>query len=273
MFNRREFLAYGAIAASSIWTGASRDVPDCDGVPCVDYHVHVGNEVSIDQAVEISVRRGIKFGLVQHAGIPGQGYAISDDGGLRAWVRSLEGKPVFKGIEAESVNWVSAFSKSAIAQLDYVQADALGMPDRLGKPMQIWKLDFRPANPQEFMDRYVDFQIQRIVTEPIDIFVVPAFLPESLLPDYDRLWTPKRMRTVIEAAVKANVALEIDCRFRVPHLRFLEMAKSAGTKFAFGSNYQTLQEIGDISYCVEMYKRIGLRRNQFFRPNGAGKRL
>jgi hypothetical protein len=63
--------------------------------------------------------------------------ACRDDAGLHAWVRSLEGKPVFKGIEAESVSWVSAFSKSTIALLDYVQADALGMPDRLGKPMQI----------------------------------------------------------------------------------------------------------------------------------------
>ena len=51
MFSRREFLAYGAIAASSVLTGAPGDVPECDGVPCVDYHVHVGNELSIDQAV------------------------------------------------------------------------------------------------------------------------------------------------------------------------------------------------------------------------------
>jgi len=242
------------------------------GVPSVDYHVHIGDGISIDQAVEASRRRGVKFGLLQHAGAAAD-YAVNDDRTLEAWVRSLEGKPVFKGIEAESVNWASLFSKAAISKLDYVQADALGMPDSSGKSMQIWKPDFRPPTPQAFMDRYVDFHVQRISTEPIDIFVVPTFLPESLLPDYDRLWTTKRARTVIEAAVKANVALEIDCRFGVPRLRFLEMARSAGIKFAFGSNYQTLSRIGDISYCVQMYKRLGLTPNHFFRPSGAGSRF
>ena len=254
-------------------TGASQDIPVRGGVPAVDYHVHIGDAISIDQAVEISKRRGIKFGLVRHAGVPGHGFAVSDDGTLEAWLLSLDGKPVFKGIEAESVNWASAFSRSSIAKLDYVQADALGMPDPSGVPMQIWRQDFRPANAEEFMDRYVDFHVQRISTEPIDIFVVPTFLPASLVPDYDRLWTPKRMRTIIEAAAKWSVALEIDCRFRVPHLRFLQMAKAAGTKFAFGSNYQTLQGIGDITYCVEMYQRLGLSPDQFFRPAGAGSRF
>ncbi|HEV3198576.1 MAG TPA: hypothetical protein VGZ73_11725 [Bryobacteraceae bacterium] len=273
MLSRRELLAISACGPWSPPAAAADDIPIRDGVPYVDYHVHVGDEISVDRAVELSKQRGVKFGLLQHAGLPGHGYAVTDDDTLAAWVRSLEGKPVFKGIEAESVNWMSAFSKGAIAKLDYVQADALGLPDRSGAPMQIWRPDFRPANPQEFMDRYVDFQLQRISTEPIDIFVVPAFLPESLLPDYDRLWTPRRMRTVIEAALKMKVALEIDCRFRVPHLRFLEIAKAAGVKFAFGSNYQTSDGIGDIRYCVEMYRRLRLTMDRFFRPAGAGRRF
>jgi histidinol phosphatase-like PHP family hydrolase len=169
------------------------------------------------------------------------------------------------------VDWMSAFSKDAIARLDYVQADALGFPDKSGSPMQIWKPGFRPDNRQDFMDRYVDFHVQRISTEAIDILVVPTFLPDSLLSEYDRLWTPKRMRAVIGAAVKSNVALEIDTRFRVPRLRFLEMARAAGVRFSFGSNYQTLNGIGDISYCIEMYKRLGLTQSQIFHPSGARK--
>jgi len=215
----------------------------------------------------------MKFGLLQHAGEQGHGYAVSDDASLNAWVRSLEGKPVFKGIEAETVNWMSAFSKEAIARLDYVQADALGMPDPSGAPMQIWRSDFRPANPQTFMDRYVDFQVQRISAEAIDIFVVATFLPATLLPDYDRLWTAKRIRAVVDAAVKNNVALEIDCRFQVPRFRFLDTAKAAGAKFSFGSNFQNPEGVGDISYCVEMYRRLALTPGQIFRPTGAGKRL
>lgn len=266
-------LAISSCGAFSPAAGASKNVPVRDGVPAVDYHVHVGGEVSVDRALEVSSRRKIKFGLLQHAGEKGHGYAVSDDDSLNAWVQSLQGKPVFKGIEVESVNWMQLFSKSAIRRLDYVQADALGMPDRSGAPMQIWRRDFRPADPQEFMDRYVDFHVQRISTEPIDILVAPTFLPESLLPDYDLLWTPRRMQAIIDAALKMNVALEIDCRFRVPRKAFLEMAKTRGIQFSFGSNYQTPDGIGDISYCVEMYRLLGLTKHQFFQPVGAGRKL
>lgn len=271
MLTRRELLALSSAGLLSRLASAD-DIPLYDGVPQVDYHVHVGDEVTIDRAVEISQRRGVKFGLLQHAGEKGHGYAISGDASLDAWLRSLEGKPVFKGIEAESVNWMSAFSKEVVARLDYIQADPLGIPDPSGAPLHIWQPDFRPTNPQAFMDRYADFHVERISAEPISILAVPTFLPASLLADYERLWTAKRMSAIIEAAVKRSVALEIDCRFRVPHFHFLEAAKNAGAKFSFGSNYQDLQGIGDISYCAEMYRRLALRPNQLFRPSGVGIR-
>lgn len=271
MLSRRDVLSAGVVGGLAKFAGAA-DIPIRDGIPRVDYHVHVGDGVSVDQAIEISKRRGMKFGLLQHAGVKGHGFAVSDDDTLTAWVRSLEGKPVFKGIEAETTDWMSAFSKDALAKLDYVQADALGLPDKSGSSMHIWARDFRPGNSQEFMDRYVDFHVQRISTEPIDIFVMPTFLPEALLPSYEQLWTAKRMQSVIEAAVKANVALEIDCRFRVPRLSFLEMAKAAGVRFAFGSNYQNAADAGNISYCLEMYRRLGLTTGQLFQPAGAGRK-
>ena len=90
--------------------------------------------------------------------------------------------------------------------------------------------------------------------------------------DYERLWTPRRTRSIIDALLKFNVALEIDSRFRVPGVRFLEIAKSAGVTFAFGSNYQTSDGIGDISYGVQMYKRLRLSTDLFFCPAPAGKK-
>jgi hypothetical protein len=275
LLSRREMLFMSAAGVFSFIAGSSVaecDIPTRNGVPAVDYHAHVGEGISVDRAIALAKQRGLKFGLLQHAGVKGHGYAVSDDDELDAWVRSLDGKPVFKGIEAEGTDWMAAFSKAAIARLDYVQADPLGIPDSSGEPMHIWKPDFRPGNPREFMDRYVDFHVQMISTMPLDILVVPTFLPDTLRADYDQLWTPKRMRTVIEAAVKFDVALEIDSRFRVPGFRFLETAKAAGAKFAFGSNYQTTQGLGDIQYCIEMYKRLGLTTRQFFCPAEPGKK-
>ena len=74
------------------------------------------------------------------------------------------------------------------------------------------------------------------------------------------------MRTLVDAAVKHHVAIEINSRFRVPRLPFLQMAKAAGAKFSFGSNLHTPDEIGNIDYCVEMYRRLNLTMAQFWTP-------
>jgi hypothetical protein len=277
--SRREMIALSAVGvcslvapAPAVLDAAACDFPIRDGVPAVDYHAHIGDGISIDQAVALARQRGLKFGLLQHAGVEGHGYAVSNDATLDAWIRSLEGRPVFKGIEGEGVDWMSAFSNAAIARLDYVQADPLAVPDTSGVPLQIWRPEYRPASPQAFMDRYVDYHLRLITAHPIDILAVPTFLPEVLRADYDRLWTLRRARTIIDALIKFDVALEIDSRFRVPSARFLEIAKSAGVKFAFGSNYQTADGLGDIGYGVEMYKRLRLSTDQFFCPAPAGRK-
>jgi histidinol phosphatase-like PHP family hydrolase len=65
------------------------------------------------------------------------------------------------------------------------------------------------------MDRYVDFHVQVMSKEPLDILANPTFVPELLVPDYDRLWTELRMRRIIAAAVKYRVAIEINSRYQV----------------------------------------------------------
>lgn len=273
-FNRRRILAVGAWSMSSLFTApafrvavdAACDVPVRDGIPRVDYHAHIGDGITVEQAVGLASKRGVKFGLLQHAGVKGHGYAVSDDAELGAWVRSLDGLPVFKGIEGEGPDWMTAFSKAALSTLDYVQADPLAVPDSAGRPMQIWRPDFRPGNAQDFMDRYVDYHLLLVTTHPIDILAVPTFLPDALRAEYERLWTTRRTQAIVDALIEHNVALEIDSRFRVPGYRFLEVAKSAGVKFAFGSNYQTAAGLGDISYCVQMARRLGLTSERVFCP-------
>ena len=49
----------------------------------------------------------------------------------------------------------------AIAKLDYVQSDTLGMADKSGRSLGLWFPNFRCDNAQEFMDRYVNFQPTR----------------------------------------------------------------------------------------------------------------
>jgi histidinol phosphatase-like PHP family hydrolase len=272
--SRREVLFLGAAASLCLRADTPFGIPVRDGVPRVDYHAHPEEGLTVERAVALSRERGVKFGLVEHAGVkegPASKLTGNDDE-LRAWIRSLKGQPVFAGIQAEHLDWMKAFSKDLVAQLDYVLSDALTMPDKSGKLVKLWTGDFRCGDPRDFMDRYVDFHVEVMAREPVDILANPTFLPEMLQPDFDKLWTERRMRTVVEAAKKYGVAIEINSRYQVPRLPFLQMAKDAGLRFSFGSNMHTAEGIGNIGYCVGMYRKLGLKFDRFFRPAPPGKK-
>ncbi|MFN7934657.1 MAG: hypothetical protein U0R19_15110 [Bryobacteraceae bacterium] len=253
---RRTFLASAVSAAA-----APGDTPR------VDYHAHPESGMTVEKALEISRKRGVKLGLVEHAGVKESpvSHRLSTDDELKAWVKKLAGKPVYCGIQAEGMDWHRHFSKSVIAQLDYVLGDALTMPYG-GKPVKLWTAEFSTNNPQDFMDRYVEYHVEVMANQPLDILANPTFLPSVLQPDAARLWTEKRMRRIIEAAKKYHMAIEINTKYHVPSMAFLQIAKSEGLQFSFGSNAHDADAIGDITWCLEVWKKLALPASRFFRP-------
>ncbi len=244
------------------------------GIPLVDYHVHLDDVVTLEKALQLSRERGVKFGIVEHAGTRENRYPglLSTDDDMKRYIAMLEGKPVLKGIQAEGLDWATCFSKDVVAQLDYVLSDALTFPDAgSGKRIELWRPGVAFADKQDFMDRYTQFNVQVMAREPIDIMANPTFLPTSLESDFDKLWTVGRMKKVIDAAVKYRVAIEINSRYRLPRMDFLKLAREAGAKFSFGSNIHGL-DVGKLDYCVEAIKTLGLSRKDIFEPAPRGKK-
>jgi histidinol phosphatase-like PHP family hydrolase len=103
--------------------------------------------------------------------------------------------------------------------------------------------------------------------EPIDIYVNPTYLPDAIASQYDKLWTAERMRRVIEAAKRNNIAVELNGRYRLPSLAFVKMAKQAGVKFTCGTNNDN-RNVGRIDYCREMIQQAGLAWQDFWVPGG-----
>jgi histidinol phosphatase-like PHP family hydrolase len=285
--NRRNLLALGA---ASIAAGL---VPGCDEkrgddrddakpgkkdaagakLPLVDYHVHL-DDFGIEKTVELSQSKGIKFGVVEHAGKKVHKYPVllSNDDDLRKYLEVLEGKPVYRGIQAEGVDWLSCFSKDLVAQLDYVLTDALTFREKDGRLVNLWKPEqVKIDDAQDFMDRYADFHVEIMAGEPIDILANGTYLPGVLQKDFAALWTEKRMRKVIDAAVKYGVAIEISGSFRLPQLGFLKLAKAAGARFSFGSNGRKTAQ-GQIEYSLEMARELGLKPADLFTPAPKGKK-
>src|SRR3974390_2831858 len=110
---RRQFLG-GAIAGSALSMNTNsfgwRSTPVEDAVSdiqLVDYHVHLDKLVTLEKALQLSRERRVKFGIVEHAGTKENHYPglRSTDEDLRGYMAKLEGKPVYRGIQAEGLDW------------------------------------------------------------------------------------------------------------------------------------------------------------------------
>src|ERR1041385_2300921 len=110
------------------------------------------------------------------------------------------------------------FSRRAVSLFDYVFTDSMTWTDNRGKRMRLWIPDEVGdiADEQEFMDTLVERTVRILETEPIDIYVNPTFLPDVIAKDYDRLWTPERMKQVTEAAARNRRAIELNNRYKLP---------------------------------------------------------
>jgi len=277
--SRRYFLESTAAAGALFLLprslkGADDDKPqnaDLD-FPLVDFHVHLDNS-TIDKALEISTQRGVKFGIVEHAGTKENQYPVvlSNDQELKGYLAKLEGKPVYKGIQAEWLDWMDCFSPAVLGQLDYVLSDAMTIRGKDGKRVKMWERGYEIGDKQVFMDRYVDWHVEIMATEPLDIFANLTWLPSILLEEYDALWNPARMQKVIEAAIKYGVALEISSSMKAPKIQFLQLAKAAGAKFSFGSNGR-YPNMGKLEYSLAMARALGLKKSDMFTPAPPGQK-
>ena len=90
-------------------------------------------------------------------------------------------------------------------------------------------------------------------------------LPYCIEREYPKLWTKKRLQTIIDAAKVRNIAIEISDMMRVPDEEFILMAKRAGLKFTFGSDTRD-EKTGRLVYCKQVARRCGLTEKDFFVP-------
>jgi len=273
---RREFLGgTAALLVSASRAAIAQTQPPNYGLdfPIVDYHVHL-NVMTIEQVVAISKERGIKYGVAQHGGTQENDYPIvlKNDAELQGWIDKLAPYPVYKGMQAEWIDWMPCFSKEVFSQLDYVLTDAMTVRDAHGNRRKAFTGDYDPGDDSEaFMTMYVNWMVEICEREPLDIFAHPTWIPRKFNAQYDTLWTEERMKKFIDALRRTNTALEIDCGMKLPKLNFLKMAKEAGLRFSFGSNSGG-KTVTDIGYSVEMAKAISLTARDMFVPAPSGRK-
>lgn len=238
-------------------------------IPLVDSHAHLKGGLTVEQAMTNSHRVGIFYGVAINGGIQ---QTVKDDAGLRAYVDSMKGEPCYVALQCEGREWRSCFTPQAVALFDYIFTDAMTFSDDTGKRMRTWMPEEVGVihDPQAFMDMLVN-RIERILTEPVDIYANPTYIPDQIGAQYDELWTEPRMQRVINAALKNNVAIEINNRRRIPSKKFILLAKAAGCTFSFGTNNGEAEQ-GRLEYPIQMVKECGLTWEHMFVPRPEGKK-
>jgi hypothetical protein len=240
-----------------------------ENFPVVDYHVHLKGGLTIEQALANSRRAGIFYGVAINCGL---GFPVHDDASVREYLETMKGQPCYVALQGEGREWITLTSPESIARFDYCFTDAMTFSDDHGKRMRTWI----PEEVGVIEDRqaFMDMLVKRIVGvlhEPIDIYANATYIPDQMAAEYDALWTPERMRTVIDAAVENGVAIEINARRQIPSPRFIKAAKAAGAKFSLGTNNGEA-ELGRLEYPIRMVRECGLHWNDIFVPKPDGQK-
>jgi histidinol phosphatase-like PHP family hydrolase len=274
-YSRRTFLQTSLIGSaafarvphfSRVLRTSGPDVPSAVqklAFPVVDYHVHLSPTLSIEQALQLGKERGVQIGIVEH---PGPGYPINTDADLKKYIDGLRSYPVRIGLQPVYAGWSKAFSKQLLDELDYVLMDALTLPNSDGTWLAIWQIDTHVDDEQAFMTRYMQFIEQVLITEPIDIFAWPTFLPVPIARQYSQIWTRQRTGRIIDLAKARKIAVEINEVAHVPDETFITQAKRSGLKFTFGTDSRN-QNAAHFYYCYQMAHKCHLTDADMFVPS------
>lgn len=245
--------------------GAQRLALGKENFPLVDLHTHLKGGLTLQQVLALSRATGMGVGLATNGG---QGFPIQNDAAALAFLEQMHGQPVFLALQAEGREWMKMFSPATRARFDYIFTDSMTWTNAAGKRLRLWipaEADIGP-DVQAFMEELVATTVRIIEREPIDIYVNPTFLPDSIAARYDELWTDERMQRVIAAAVKHHVAIEINARYKIPSERFVRLARAAGAKFTIGTNNTSAADYGDWSYPLDIQRRVGLSWKDMWVP-------
>lgn len=238
------------------------------GFPLMDLHVHLKGDLTMEEALSQSRYKGIDYGIAVNCG-KADDFPINNDQELLDYIKTVNQVPAFNAMQAEGREWVDIFSMDAVKTFDYVFSDAMTFIDKDGNPAQMWKPDHVAridlSDPEIFMDKLVDYIVQILNDEPIDIYVNATYLPDVIVEQYDALWTEERMRKVIQAAIDNEVAIEISARLKMPSYTFIKLGREMGVKFTFGTNNINSQ-LGNLDYCLQAIESCELTTPDMWVP-------
>ena len=199
------------------------------GISLTDYHIHIRGGMTPEKAFDWMKQTGIRSGVLENAG---KDWPLSDNVKIKTFIDDARKFPeLLVGLQVNDRDWFKTITSDLRAKLDYILADPMIMDGQ-----KLWlENEYKIDDENAWLEKYFN-HCMTVVNEPITIFANPTYLPNRLVRRYDDFWTKERMTKFIEAAVKNNVALEIQAGTNFPNKMFIELAIEKGAKITIGRN-------------------------------------
>jgi len=199
------------------------------GLPLTDYHIHIRGGMTHEKALDWAQKTGIRSGVLENHG---REWPLSDNDKLKAFIEDAQRFPeLLTGIQVNDRDWFRTVDPALRAKLDFILSDTMIMDGQ-----RLWfEREYEIADENAWLERYFS-HCMTVVNEPITILANPTYLPNKIVHRYDDFWTEARMSQLIDAAVKNNIALEIQSGTNFPNKKFIELAIQKGAKITIGRN-------------------------------------
>jgi len=199
------------------------------GIPLTDYHIHIRGGMTPEKAFDWAQKTGIRSGVLENHG---REWPISDNDKLKAFIEDARRFPgLLIGIQVNDRDWFRTVDTALRAKLDFILADTMIMDGQ-----RLWfENEYEIADENDWLERYFS-HCMTVANEPITILANPTYLPNKIVHRYDDFWTEARMSRLIDAAVKNNIALEIQSGTNFPNKKFIDLAIQKGAKISIGRN-------------------------------------
>ena len=199
------------------------------GIPLTDYHIHIRGGMTPEKALNWAKQSGIRSGVLENHG---RGWTLSDNATLKAFIEDVQKYPeLLIGIQVNDRDWFKTIDPELLKKLDFILADTMIMEGQ-----KLWfEQEYEIGDENAWLERYFN-HCMAVVNEPITILANPTYLPNKIKHRYDEFWTEDRMGKLIDAAVKNNVAMEIQAGTEFPNKKFMELALKKGAKISIGRN-------------------------------------
>jgi histidinol phosphatase-like PHP family hydrolase len=230
--------------------------------------------LSIEELIEVVRARGVRPSIADHLSTD-VSLAVKSIEGVREYLDALEPHDVARGGEfcwhdplwRELPDDLAARFTHRLGSLHAVHIPGAS------RPLSMFHRTLPEAlTPAAYMAHHLD-DLERLAAEmPVDILAHPTLLPLPLrnLP-VDELWTDALEDRLVDALFRAEIAFEISNRYR-PHERLVKRAHDRGVQLSLGSDGHTREQVGDLSFPLEMAVRVGAETHTLFDPYVHGTR-